>query len=199
MLLLVAGLFLVSCLVLSALVFGALKLADTSVAPIPSSTTVQPGFDGPLEGTWRQLRGGFTGVEASEPDDSALTSKWPPGSVVELSFSPGQRYRFTFVEATGSGVTSTKTLVREAGAWAQQGEVLDLTVEKALEVRRWGSGKHSAQQLPSGATRRFRLETRITESDGPAGAAPVVREGLRLTGPCPWAPDTGCQWDLEQE
>lgn len=199
MLLLVAGLFLVSCLVLGALVFGALKLSGTTVDPIPSKTSVQPGFDGPLEGTWRQLRGGFTGVEASEPDDSALSSKWPQGSVVELVLSAGGRYRFTFVEAVGSGVTATKTLVRETGAWTQQGDALDLTVEKALEVRRTGSGQRSAQPLASGATRRYRVETRITETDGPPGASPVVRESLRLSGPCPQAPASECQWDLEQE
>lgn len=199
MLLLVAGLFLVSCLVLTALVFGALKLSDAAVAPIPSRTSVQPGFDSPLEGTWRQLRGGFTGVEASEPDDSALSAKWPQGSVVELVLSPGARYRFTFVEATGSGVTATKTLVRETGTWAQQGEVLDLTVDKALQLSRSGSGQHRAQQLPTGATRRYRLETRLTETDGPPGASPVVHESLRVTGPCPQAPATECQWDLVQE
>lgn len=198
MILLVAGLFLVSCLVLGALVFGALKLSDAAIAPIPSRTEVQPGFDSPLEGTWRQVRGGFTGVEASEPDDSPLTAKWPAGSVVELIFSAAQRYRLTFVEATGSGVTATKTLVRETGSFNQQGEVLDLTVEKALRVRRAG-GSRDSQPLPEGATHRYRLETRVTESDGPPGASPVVREGLRLTGPCPWAAETECQWDLEQE
>lgn len=197
MLLLVAAVLVVSCLVVGALVFGALRLADTTVAPVPSKVSVQPGYDGPLIGTWQQLRGGFTGVEAAIPSDSPLGDKWPAGSVVELALLDGGRYRLTLVEAMGSGVHATKKLVREEGSWTQQGEALSLTPEKGVRVNRT-SADRKEEALPTGTARSYRLETRIAETDGPPGASPVVHETLRLTGPCPGATTTECQWDFEQ-
>lgn len=197
MLLIVSALLVLGCLVLGAVVFGVLRLSDVAVEPVPARTSVQPGFAGPLEGTWRQLRGGFTGVEASVASDGALGEKWPAGSVVELVLSPDGRYRFTFVEATGTGLHSTKQLVREEGAWTRQGDTLTLTAETGVRVTRAGGDRRSTPLEPG--AHPYRLATRLDEWDGPAGATPVARKGLRLSGPCPQARDTACEWDLEQE
>jgi hypothetical protein len=193
-LLVVSAILVVSCLVLGVVAFGVWRLADVAVEPAPARTVVQPGFTGPLEGTWRALRGGFTGVEASVPSDDALGEKWPPGSVVELVLSPGARYRFTFVEATGSGVHATKTLVREEGVWAQQGDTLTLTAESGVRVTRAGGDRRSTPLAPGART--YRLATRIEEWDEPA---PAAQKRLRLVGPCPHAPDAVCEWDLERD
>ncbi len=56
------------------------QLGGASVPAIPTRVTVEPGFDADLDSEWRQLRGGFSGVEAHA--DPALADRWPSGSVV---------------------------------------------------------------------------------------------------------------------
>lgn len=194
-LLIVIALVVVSCLVVGALAFGALTLAGATVDPIPTKVVERAGFDGELAGRWRQRSGGFTGDEALVPSDAALADKWPSGSVVELLLEADGRYRFTAVEASGSGVLTTKTLVREEGRWARDERSLSLTAQSGVSVKRVGGDRTSSASGPS-ALRRFQLTTRVMESAGAPGASPLVTEGLRLTGPCLAAPGE-CSWDFE--
>lgn len=190
--LIVGGVLVAACLVAGGAAFFLLRLGDATVAPIPTRASVQPGFDGALEGTWQQRTGGFTGVEASS--DGTLGEKWPPGSVVELKLE-GDGYRLTLVEASGSGMNASKKLVREEGRWSREGDTLILTPAKGLHVTREHAERteHAFVVTPP---RRYRLETRVLEADGPPGASPVTTEALRLVGPCP--PDGAeCTWDFD--
>ena len=142
-----------SCLVVGALGVGALTLAGASVEPIPTKVMEQPGFDGELAGRWRQRSGGFTGDEALIPSDSPLTDPWPSGTVVELVLEADGGYRFTFVEASGSGLLTTKTLVREEGLWEHDALSLSLTAQSGVSVKRV-AGERTSSTLEALALRR---------------------------------------------
>lgn len=190
--LIVAGVLVAACLVAGGLAFFVLRIGDATVAPIPTRASVQRGFDGALEGTWQQRTGGFTGVEVNS--DGTLGEKWPPGSVVELKLEQGT-YRLTVVEASGSGLNASKKLVREEGSWSRESDALILTPAKGLHVTREHAERreHVFTVTPP---RRYRLETRVLEGDGPPGASPVTTEALRLVGPC--VPDgSECVWDFD--
>lgn len=190
--LIVAGVLVAACLVAGGVAFFLLRIGDATVAPVPTRASVQSGFDGTLEGTWQQRTGGFTGVEASS--DGTLGEKWPPGSVVELTLEK-ETYRLTMVEASGSGMNASKKLVREEGRWSREGDGLLLTPASGLHVTREHAERH---EHPFTVTppRRYRLETRVLEADGPPGASPVTTEKLRLVGPC--IPEGGeCAWDFD--
>lgn len=193
--LIVIALVIGSCVVVGALAFGALRLAGATVDPIPTKVLERPGFDGELTGRWRQRAGGFTGDEALIPSDAELTEKWPAGSVVELALEPDGRYRFTTVEASGSGLLTTKTLTREEGRWERDELSLSLTALSGVSVKRVGGDRTSSSQEAS-PLRRYQLTTRVMESAGTPGASPLVTEGLRLTGPCLQAPGE-CTWEFE--
>lgn len=194
-LLIVIAIVIVSCLVVGALAFGALTLAGATVDPIPTKVVERPGFDGELTGRWRQRQGGFTGDEALLPSDAALTEKWPVGSVVELVLEADGRYRFTAVEASGSGVLTTKSLTREEGRWERDELSLSLTATSGVSVKRVG-GDRTSSGLEASPLRRYQLTTRVMESAGTPGASPLVTEGLRLTGPCLRGPGE-CSWEFE--
>jgi len=194
-LLVVIALVVVSCLVVGALAYGALSLAGATVDPIPTKVVERPGFDGELVGRWRQRSGGFTGDEALLPHDAALGDKWPSGSVVELVLEPDGLYRFTAIEASGTGLLTTKTLVREEGRWERDELSLSLTAQSGVSVKRVG-GERTSSALEAVPLRRFQLTTRVMESAGTPGASPLVTEGLRLTGPCLRAPGE-CSWTFE--
>jgi|JI10StandDraft_1071094.scaffolds.fasta_scaffold167482_2 hypothetical protein len=188
----VAGILVAACLVAGGAAFFLLPMRDATLTPIPTRASVQPGFDGALEGTWQQRTGGFTGVEVNS--DGTLGEKWPPGSVVELKLE-AQAYRLTIVEASGSGMNASKKLVREEGQWSREGDALMLTPAKGLHVTRENAERreHAFTVTPP---RRYRLETRVLETDGPPGASPVTTEALRLVGPC--VPDgSECVWDFD--
>ena len=193
--LIVIALVIACCVVVGALAFGALKLAGATVDAIPTKVVERPGFDGELTGRWRQRAGGFTGDEALLPSDAALTEKWPVGSVVELALEPDGRYRFTAVEASGSGVLTTKSLTREEGRWERDELSLSLTALSGVSVKRVGGDRTSSVSEAS-PLRRYQLTTRVMESAGTPGASPLVTEGLRLTGPCLRAPGE-CTWEFE--
>jgi hypothetical protein len=53
-LLIVIGLVAVSCLVMGALAFGALTLANATVDPVPTKVVERAGFDGALTGRWER-------------------------------------------------------------------------------------------------------------------------------------------------
>ena len=194
-LLIVIALVIASCLVVGALAFGALTLAGATVDPIPTKVVERPGFDGELTGRWRQRQGGFTGDEALLSSDAALTEKWPVGSVVELVLEADGRYRFTAVEASGSGVLTTKSLTREEGRWERDELSLSLTATSGVSVKRVG-GDRTSSVLEASPLRRYQLTTRVMESAGTPGASPLVTEGLRLTGPCLRASGE-CSWEFE--
>ncbi|MDP3232815.1 MAG: hypothetical protein Q8N26_08565 [Myxococcales bacterium] len=194
-LLTVIAFVIVSCLVVGALAFGALRLAGATIDPIPTKVVERPGFDGELAGRWRQRQGGFTGDEALLSSDAALAEKWPVGSVVELVLEADGRYRFTTVEASGSGVLTTKSLTREEGRWERDELSLSLTATSGVSVKRVGGDRTSSVLEPS-PLRRYQLKTRVMESAGTPGASPLVTEGLRLTGPCLRAPGE-CTWEFE--
>ncbi|MDP3503304.1 MAG: hypothetical protein Q8S33_23420 [Myxococcales bacterium] len=194
-LLTVIAIVIVSCLVVGALAFGALRLAGATIDPIPTKVVERPGFDGELAGRWRQRQGGFTGDEALLSSDAALTEKWPVGSVVELVLGADGRYRFTTVEASGSGALTTKSLTREEGLWERDELSLSLTATSGVSVKRVGGDRTSSVLEPS-PLRRYQLKTRVMESAGTPGASPLVTEGLRLTGPCLRAPGE-CTWEFE--
>jgi hypothetical protein len=195
-LLLVGGLLLVACLGVGVAVLLIVRLGGASVPAIPTRVSVEPGFDGALDGAWRQLRGGFTGVEAAA--DPALKEHWPPGSVVDLVLEPDGAYRFTLVEASGNGINATALMVREAGRWRREGDVLELAPASGLHVTR-SSGERREHPFVVTARRRYRLQTRVSEGDGPVGAAPATTEGLRLSGPCVPSGGAECSWDLDRE
>lgn len=184
-----------AAVVVGALVVGALFLSGARVEPIATKVVEQPGFDGELSGRWRQRRGGFTGDEARLPSDAALTEKWPPGSVVELLLKPGGAYRFTSVEASGTGVLATKALVRDEGRWTADGHTLTLTVEAGVTVKRVSADRTATSRAPAGP-QRYALSSLLKESPGTPGASPAVTTGLRLRGPCLSGPG-GCTFDLE--
>lgn len=190
--LIVAAVLLAACLVVGGAAFFLLRLGDATVPQVPMRTRSEQGFDGPLEGTWQQRTGGFTGVEAQA--DGSLGEKWPPGSVVELKLEPGA-YRLTLVEASGSGVHASKKLVRERGRWSREGDELVLTPASGEHVTR-ENAERSEHPFTVTGPRRYRLETRVAESDGPPGASPVTTETLRVVGPC--VPDgSECTWDFD--
>jgi hypothetical protein len=98
--LIIVAVLALACLGVVAIGFFFLRGIETSLPAGPTSVMTTPGFDGQLEATWRDRRGGFTGVEAAS--DGSLTEKWPDGSVTELSLEAGGEYRFTFVESRGA-------------------------------------------------------------------------------------------------
>lgn len=151
-LLIVIGLVAVSCLVVGALAFGALTLANATVDPVPTKVVERAGFDGALTGRWRRRAGGLTGDEALLPSDAALGEKWPSGSVVELVLETDGRYRFTAVEASGGGVLSSKTLLREEGRWERDELSLSLTAQSGVSVKRVGAERTSSA-LPASEPR----------------------------------------------
>lgn len=196
-LVLLIGAGIASALVVAALVFGAWLFSNATVDPVPARVEEHEGFEGPLAGRWRAVRGGFTGDQALLPSDAALDERWPAGSVVELLLEADGRYRFTHVEASGTGLLAKKSLVREEGRFVREGAALVLTPTSGVSIQRLG-GERSTPPFTVTPPRRYALSSRVMEFPGPPGASPQVKVGLALRGPCLAGPGE-CRWELEHD
>lgn len=153
-------------------------------APMEFQTPPEPTSPDGLLGRWVALRGGFTGVEARTPVDAALTMKWPPGAVVELTLGEDGGYQLIQVVAA-SGAVVEKTLAREEGTFqhdAAQG-LLTLSPKSRTVVRRLNA-EQTTQTDQSPAGRVYRV-----------ASAPL----LTLAGACiPGVEPGDCTWALER-